>query len=160
MGSGVRDEDGHVFVELLMYIFGLSLLLCAVMEFGMFAVGSSAVDDAAYAACRALAQDTSLTTDELKNVALKASPSISGAITGLSRSVGGVQSNPYVHHLPNGAGDRSSDAATRKVSVEITCSYEPVTIAGRLVTGGADVTLKARSVEVADAMVGGGESPW
>lgn len=156
---GSPREEGSAVVETVIGVFGLALVLCAVVEFSSWAIACSALDDAAYAACRALAQNPEAAAGELEDAAAAASPSLAGALA-IERDVSAAVPTRYTHHLPNGAGDRESRAAGRKVSVTASCSFEPVTVVGRIVTGGSDVTLSASSTISADATVEGGASQW
>lgn len=154
------DERGSVAVEALCYVMALCLLLCAVLEFGSWAVAYSAVDDASYASCRALAQNTALSEADLEEIALASSPSLARGELSIARSVGAIEATPYVHHFPNGSGSRQSNVASRKVAARASYSFEPLTVLGRMVAGGDTMTITAETSEESDATVEGGVSEW
>lgn len=160
-----RTEEGYSMIEFPAFILAMLVFVCVFAELGTYTFTAIAADNASYAAARALAQDVTLTDDDLRAAALTASPSLSDDEVDIDSTVSDVVSEPYVHHLPAAGSfeDRESVAARRDVTATVGVTWEPLTFLGRaLAAASGEEALSVASTHhaIADATIEGGTSPW
>ncbi len=159
-----RSESGYTLLEFPVFLAGMLIFLTMLVELGNFGFMNLSADNASYAACRALSQDVTLTTDDLEDIATTASPSLGNCEVAVDRSVV-YSDSEYTHHLPSGGEfeDRESNAARYEVKATVTCSYDPLTWLGVLMcsyTGTSDIVISSYHSGVADATIDQGVSRW
>lgn len=164
-GGDFPSEAGGAVVELAVALPLVFAVLCGVVDCGRLAACYAAVDNAAYAACRTLAEDPFQPAGDVAAAAAAASPSIASAPPEVEAVRGPERIEGYVHHLPSGEGftDRGSNRVTREVSARVSVDLEPATFVGEALAHGSGGTIRvsAEHSSLADTTTGeGGESRW